>query len=175
MQKILRKFKNYLKKQVLRLTIKDMSQHELNSDICQFLLNALLNVEEFKDYQPAIGSVTVLVNRTNSLTDLITKVNEANHFVRDKEFVPANWVVSYEKLSQTVKSVDTFISIDNGYYVDPYKSLLKYKEALNELCQLMEPASQISYGAPEHNKRMLTKFFNENISVLVKLIEVTLK
>jgi hypothetical protein len=137
---------------------------------CEKLFNEL-NVDLFIFYKNANGSMVQLETYFPNIDQYTKKIAEIIQQLRQEKAITPEW---YDRGEGNI-SLDRFLVSEDGYYFSNLSyELVRFKQNVLTLCQLMEKSDTETYGLYEHNLRMLTKLFINLRNIAMVMINVSL-
>jgi hypothetical protein len=112
-----------------------------------------LNPDVFSLYEVDSGQAVFVRPQFDNIELYAEKLREAAVLIERNRPIRNDWV---PKEGQRI-SVDAFLVSKEGYYLDYFKAVGRFKEAAEAFCKVMERTDDVSYGVQEHNGRMLYK------------------
>lgn len=112
-----------------------------------------LNPDVFSLYEVDVGQAVFLRPQFDNIELYAERLREAAVLIERNRPIRNDWVPKDGRRM----SVDTFLVSKEGYYLDYFKAVTRFKEAAEAFCKVMERTDDVSYGVQEHNGRMLYK------------------
>jgi hypothetical protein len=129
-----------------------------------------LDPEVFKDYTPD-AAIGIEVNTLfPTLSDYCREMRLIALRVLSENMIVSSWADQDYKTNE----LGSFLTTGNGYYVDTYEVLTRFKDEVVIFCALLHKLDRASYGTDHYNRRLLTKFVLSVEALLNALIAVSL-
>ena len=129
----------------------EVSANKPARQVCVKLLTQL-DPARFEQYEPNDWGTAPITTLYRTVALHVEHINVINARLIRKELLAAS-VRVYDTNKLTV---DQFFAVDNGYYVDPVKSITEFKASALKLCELLASSDNVEVGDEEWNLRVLT-------------------
>lgn len=127
-----------------------------------------LNPDLFSLYQVDSGEQTFITPQFPNIDLYADRLKEAASLINRGKPIKNIWV---PKEGHRM-NVDTFMVTKDGFYLDNYKAVERFKEHAIAMCIALEKSDTEQFGVYEHNLRMLTKLLTNVQDVTVALNHV---
>jgi hypothetical protein len=137
---------------------------------CLFTLDKL-NPTVFSLYQVDAGESVFIRPHFENIDLYAEKLREASMLIARGKAIKNTWV---PKEGQRM-CVDNFLVSNDGYYLDSFKAVERFKENAIKLCHGLAKSDDAEYGVDEHNLRMLSKLLvniRETTEALIRVSEM---
>ncbi len=130
-----------------------------------------LDPEAFKHYTPDAAMGIELNTLYPTLSDYCREMHQIALRILGEQMIVNSWADQ----SYKTKELGSFLSTANGYYVDTYEVVARFKDEVVLLSAILHKLDRASFGPDQYNRRLLTKFVLSVEAILNALIAVSLE
>ena len=129
----------------------------------------LFNTDIYFKYNPNLSNGIIINSRYPNIETLNNALKEINRLITNGEIISKD----IDNVEIINKTIDLFLTTKDGFYCNPIKELIQFKDNVIEICELMEDSDTAEYGLANHNLRMLTKTFITLKEITTKFLELS--
>ena len=167
--KFLKKWYNKCRYKIVLKQLGMLSKLKPNRSILGNLID-ILGDTDVVEYQTIFGMSRYLSFSDNDLDTLIGRIKSVNRQVLVGNIIPISFVTK----TKSTKSLDVYLSSNEGYYVDINESISEYVKHCKILCSITANADNADTGIEFRNMMLLTDMFIELRELTKALIEMRL-
>lgn len=150
---------------VKALWVKYTTKPELTKrQLCELKLKKL-QLMRFELYSPELHGQQIVPALFSTLSVYAKEMRMITKVVEEGNMILPQMV----NLQESKVTLDSLLCTGGGFYEDPVNSVASFNTAGLALCQALASSDQATHGLEEHNKRMLTKLF-DNMSILLDVM-----
>lgn len=164
-------FKWLKRRRETKEVIEEASEVATNKPARQVCVKLLTQLDptRFEEYDPINQGPTPIRTLYKTVAEHVDHINVINARLIKKELLAAS-VRVYDTHALTV---DQFFAVDNGFYVDPAKSIASFKASALKLCELLASSDNVEVGDEEWNLRVLTDHLVNIREITTALLKIS--
>ena len=167
--KFLKKYYNKCRYKIVLKQLSLLSKLKPNRSILRDLVD-ILEDTDIVEYQTIYGMSRYLSFSDNDLDTLVSRLKNVNQQISIGNIIPISIVTK----TKSTKSLDMYLSSNDGYYVDINKSINEYVKHCKTLCIITANYDTADTGIEFRNMMLLTDMFIELRELTKVLIEMRL-